>query len=551
MSHVPDIADGGRGRQIVAVAAAGIGQALATAMAAFATRDLFAALHGTAPPERLSLWLLFGGGVLLVVGRIAERGAAEWLGHGYAIALRRALYRHLARMSVSAVESRRSGALGLRFVGDLTAARNWAGLGLTRIVSSSFVIPGAALTLWSLNPDLAAVTLPPIGGALVVMALGLLVVERLHRRLRSRRASIALAMLERVPVAPELDLMGRTDRELARLDRDGASLRRRATIRRLVHTALRNVPEVGAALAATLLLASAVSSGAAAADVAAMLAVLGILAVPLRELGGIWDRRCAWRVAHGKLRNVLETPLADARGTSVRERRRRREAHGAARLAGPSLVFRDVGFRGMTLDFALRAGETASVGGSPGSGKSSLLALAAGLETPDAGSIERGGDATPEVVFVRGTSPVLQGSLRRALTLGVSPRPDDATIEAAAERFGLTEPLRRLGGLDGRVGEGGRTLSSGERLRLHLVRAALAQPELLVLDLPDMADPTLWEDVRHLLLDNPATVLVSDARDRLADVVDRRFSMEGGGLVETAADRSTAAARPAIQSRSS
>ena len=89
----------------------------------------------------------------------------------------------------------------------------------------------------------------------------------------------------------------------------------------------------------------------------------------------------------------------------------------------------------------------------------------AGLPTWD--KLFGGDGAWPLIAYVGPRSPILQGSLRRALTLGVSPRPDDDTIHAMAARFGLGALIERLGGLGGRVGESGRTLSDGSIRRIR------------------------------------------------------------------------------------
>lgn len=524
MSAVPGILAEERSRIIVLVVLAGIGQAAATGVAAFATRDLFGALHGAGSAAPAALALLGGAGVAVVLFRVLERTAAERLGQRFAIALRRTLYLHLARMPASEVARRRAGALALRFVGDLSAARNWVGLGLTRILSSVFVIPGAALALWLLNPALARMALIPIVTSLILMAAFSFGMEPLHRRLRSKRAGVAMAMLERAPVAPELDLMDRTGKELRRLDADGATLAGHSTTRMGLRMALRATPEAGAALAGVMILWTALRIGAPAADAAAMLAVVGILSMPLRELADVWDRWCAWRIAREKFTAVLAQPTAP----------RRRQARGGA----PAVRFDGVRFRGLALDFCVAAGETVRVEGPSGSGKSSLIGLLAGLEVPETGTIDFGGRETqPLTVHVGPHSPILQGSLRRALTLGVDKRPEDATIEAAARRFGLGPLIARLGGLDGRVGEGGRTLADGEKLRVNLARAALSAPDLLLIDFAGVgSDACLARAVEALLRESDATAFVTIAFSALSALAGRRIVLENGEVGNVAAE---------------
>ncbi len=219
----------------------------------------------------------------------------------------------------------------------------------------------------------------------------------------------------------------------------------------------------------------------------------------------------------------------------------------SSRSGPPPLRFEDVRFRDLVLDAAIAPGETAVVGGPAGSGKSSLLALAAGLETPEAGRVDFGArDKRPMTVYVGSRSPILQGSLRRALTLGISPRPDDAAVEARARNFGLGPLIERLGGLDARVGEGGRTLSDGETLRVHLARAELSAPDLLVVDAPGVgSDPELRRSFASLVRNGAATTLVAASEAAPWDIADRRLVMAKGRIIEPSAEAPAFEEQPA------
>jgi ABC-type multidrug transport system fused ATPase/permease subunit len=483
VSALPRPLGGGRGRGVALVAGLGVAEAAAIGVAAVATRDVFAALHDGAGPPVAALAVLAAAGAGVALLRAGSRTLAEALGQRYAMALRRALYRQLARLPASAVERRRAGAVGLRFVGDLSAARRWLSLGITRLASGAVVLPGAALALWWLDPRLALAAGPPVAASLVVMAGLALVFGRLHRRLRSGRARLAIDMMERAAVAPELDLLGRTSRELDRLDRAGRTVLggavRRAAAARLLHA----VPEIGAALAGVLLLWEAARAGLPAAEAAGALAVLAILALPLRDLAGVRDAHAAWGVARAKLADVLAAPGAE-RGRPLRG------GPCALRLGATRLAPGEVA--------AIEAGPRATA----------LIAAAAGLEpSVDVTTEER--ERPPLAAHVGPRSPVLQGSLRRALTMGARRRPDDAALERLARGFGLGR-LIDAGGLDLRVGEGGRTLHEGERLRALLLRAALREPDLLLIDRPDAAaDPEAVALIGRIARETGATALVA------------------------------------------
>ena len=532
MSAVPAIFGGGRARGVALVTASAVGQALAAGVAAFATRDIFYTLHhGEGQIAVLSLSLLLLAGLGVAVLRVYGRVWAEKLGQDYAIALRQALFRHLAYMPAGAVATRRTGALGLRFVGDLATARNWVGLGVARLIAAAVVLPAAAGVLLVMNPSLAVAALVPLAVSLALLGAVAYRLAPLHRELRKERANLAIDMMERVSVAPELLLMGRAGHELRNLNKRGGRLRTAAVRRIRGAAALKCVPEIGTAAAAAALLAMAFKTGAAPADAAAGLAVLGILVQPLRDLASVWDRRCAWLIARQKCETVLSTPpLEKAALGRVPER------EGPARLA-----FRDV-HKGALRRFSaeLEPGTKVAVLGANGTGKSTCLALAAGLEQSEGGTVEIDGidirafphsERQRAVVYIGPRSPILQGSLRRALTLGVEPRPKDAKIEATARELGLGPLLERLGGLDARVSEAGRNISSGEAQCIHLVRASLGRPRLLLLDETDgVLDRIGREALRRLMRSSEATTLYVTHDPNLARSADVLWYLENGSI---------------------
>ncbi|NJN46855.1 MAG: ATP-binding cassette domain-containing protein [Candidatus Competibacteraceae bacterium] len=180
--------------------------------------------------------------------------------------------------------------------------------------------------------------------------------------------------------------------------------------------------------------------------------------------------------------------------------------------------------------------------GGNGAGKSTLLSLAAGLEHAKTGQVTlnswdiralSSAERVKRIAYTGPRSPILKGSLRRALTLGIKPRPSDEAIERAARDFGLGQVIDRLGGLDGRLAEGGRNLSSGEARRIHLVRALLAKPQLLLLDEPD---DTLDVEGRALILrlvrETRATTLIITHDLPLARQADKLWYIQGGRLGE-------------------
>jgi len=534
MNRFPNLLGEGRARGVALVAATAVAQAIAAGVAAFATRDVFAAFATSQTTLPIgALVLIVAAGVVIAALRVVERTLGEGLGQDYALALRKTLFIHLSRMPAREVSRHRSGALALRFVGDLTAVRTWVGTGVTRMISVAIVLPGALVALVLLNPQLALAAAGPLLLSIILMTLLAPRLRPSHQRLRHRRARLAADMSERIPAAPELRLIGRISKEVKRLERNARSLRQAAIERTRCSALLRAVPDCGAALAGVLLLGTAFTVQAPPAEAAAALAILGIIALPLRDLANIWDRRRAWEVARDKCNAVLNAPILETvAGTLV------------PGIIGPThLVFDRVSAGALSgIQASAAAGEIIGIVGSNGAGKSTLLSLAAGLEHAESGCVLFNdsdiralspAERSKRIAYVGPRSPILKGSLRRALTLGIKPRPADAAIDSAARKFGLGHVIDRLGGLDGHLSEGGRNLSSGEARRIHLVRALLAGPQLLLLDEPDDAlDVNGRELVQQLIRVTRATTLIITHDLPLARQSHQLWYIHGGRLCE-------------------
>ncbi|MFD8453998.1 MULTISPECIES: ABC transporter ATP-binding protein [Streptomyces] len=190
---------------------------------------------------------------------------------------------------------------------------------------------------------------------------------------------------------------------------------------------------------------------------------------------------------------------------------------------------------------------TAVVGPS-GSGKSSLLAVAATLITPDAGTVTV--DGIPTTGLSRGEltalrrdrigivfqQPNLLPSLTAAEQLQVMAQIDGCKPRTAR---GRAMELLDAVGLAGQAGRRPHQLSGGQRQRVALARALMNEPTVLLVDEPTSAlDHERGAAVIDLITrlthqQASATVLVTHDRthltavDRVAEVHDGRLSLSG------------------------
>lgn len=208
-------------------------------------------------------------------------------------------------------------------------------------------------------------------------------------------------------------------------------------------------------------------------------------------------------------------------------------------LVGAAKVYRDaVALR--PTDLQLRRAQVHALVGLNGAGKTTLMRLALGISAPSSGrvllrdrDVSRMTSADWMGVGHLVDAPLAYAELTVAQNLVIAGRLaglDAVTARAAASR--LAEELLLTAWWSRRS----RTLSTGNRQRLGIAAALIADPDVIVLDEPTSAlDPAGVVLVRQLLLDrvrDGASVLVSSHHlDEVARIADEITVLNNGRII--------------------
>jgi ATP-binding cassette subfamily C protein CydCD len=248
--------------------------------------------------------------------------------------------------------------------------------------------------------------------------------------------------------------------------------------------------------------------------------------LPLRQVGAQYHAAAEGLAAAEEIFEVLETPVPASGSEAVPE--------GALSFEGVT-----VRYPGRSADavsdasFTVEPGETVALVGPSGAGKSTLLNALLGFVQPTEGRVRVGGVDLADVDLEQWRSRIAWVPQRPHLYAGTiaenvrlaRPDADDGAVRRALQDAGALEFVDALPeGMDTVLGEDGAGLSAGQRQRLALARAFLADRPVLLLDEPTAAldgatEAEVVTAVRRLAAGR--TVLLVVHRPALLEVADR------------------------------
>ncbi|MEU1227501.1 thiol reductant ABC exporter subunit CydD [Streptomyces sp. NPDC005828] len=259
--------------------------------------------------------------------------------------------------------------------------------------------------------------------------------------------------------------------------------------------------------------------------------------LPLRQVGAQYHAAAEGLAAAEEIFEVLEAPVRGA-GTGA--------VPASVRLELDRVTVRHAGRAEPSLDAAtltVEPGETVALVGPSGAGKSTLLDVVLGFAVPEkGGSVRVGGvdlgsldleEWRSRIAWVPQRPYLFAGTVAENVRLA---RPDasDAAVREALRDAGADGFVAGLSrGIETVLGEDGAGLSAGQRQRLALARAFLADRPVLLLDEPTAAldgvtEAGVVEAVRRLAAGR--TVLLVVHRPALLAVADRVVTVGGAGV---------------------
>jgi ATP-binding cassette, subfamily B, bacterial len=462
------------------------------------------------------------------------------LGNQMVYTLRRELFGHLQRLSLSFHSRARAGELLTKIASDTNALKDIFADSIVTVFSQLLTFAAMVVMMFLLDWRLTLVvlaTVPVLGANLVLLYRK---ARGIARRQRKKEETIAGRISEVMSSVPLVQAFGRERYEEERFGAESAAyLEESIRNDRIEAAAARAVEVISAAGTWIVVLFGSLAvlrGGLTIGVILVFVSYLNGMYRPIRNLAKLSTQLSKATVSAGRIAEILD------REPDIRDAPDAIEAGG---FRG-EVVFDRVCFGyegGETLrevSFRAAAGERVAVVGASGAGKSTLVSLILRLYEPSEGSISIDGVDIRRFTresLRREIGLVLQGSI----LFGTSVKENiaygklDATMDeivAAAKAANAHDFIQELPeGYDTILGERGSTLSGGQRQRLAIARALVRRASILLLDEPmtglDREAETRLEEALDRLMAGKTCILIT--HDLVAAAAaDRILLLEGG-----------------------
>ena len=412
---------------------------------------------------------------------------------GFVARLRHALLSHMTRLSYTEIDALGGSTMITRMTSDMNQVQTGLNLTLRLLLRSPFVVFGAMVMAYFVEPQAAlvfAVAIPVL--SIVVFGIMLLCMP-LYKRVQARLDGVLRQVRENLGGARVIRAFGREEAEgeIFAEKNDGLTVVQRRVGRIsallnpltfvLINAAVIWLMYIGALKVEHGLL----TQGA----VIALYNYMSQILVELIKLADLIITMTKSLACGKRIAAVLEIAPEPVIGNDLPVLE---EGEAAVRLQDASLIYRGAAGEAVSgVSFTAMPGETVGIIGGTGSGKSSLVSLIYRAYPASAGRVEiYGQDVSTysldalrnEIGLVPQKPQLFRGSIRDNLRVGKKDATDEEMWEALEQACAADFVKEKEGGLGYLLEANGRNLSGGQRQRLTIARALVRCPRILILD---------------------------------------------------------------------
>jgi ATP-binding cassette, subfamily B, bacterial len=465
----------------------------------------------------------------------------QWVMHD----LRRTLYHHIQRLSLTYHDHKKTGDLISTVTSDIDAIQDFISSVLLGMIVNTLTLVGMLAVMFYLNWRFTLIALSVAPVLFVVVYSFTRRIKQASRDVRKKEGEVVSVVAEVLSSIRVVKAFSREDYEQERFERQSLESVETALRARSLKAKLAPIVEVLVAVGTSLVLWYGVHlvlrGEMTTGSLLVFIMYLGKMYKPMRELSKMTDTLSKTVVGYERIQEVLDTE---------RDVRNMRGARRAPNFKG-AISFSHVNFNYakddrilQDVDFKIEPGQIAAFVGPTGAGKTTIASLVARFYDPVRGQVMIDGEdirhyklksLRRQISFVLQETLLFHAPVWQNIAYG-RPEASREEIIRAAKLASADEFIVRMPeGYDTMVGERGVTLSGGQRQRIAIARAIIREAPILILDEPSSgldaaSEEVVFEALAKLMEGKTAIVIAHRlATVRRADVI---FVLDRGKIVE-------------------
>ncbi len=441
---------------------------------------------------RMCALLVLLGAVGLVFSATAQYYAAV-ASVGFIARIRHALFAKIQSFSYTDLDRLGTSTLMTRMTADAGKVQNGLNLTLRLLLRSPFVVFGAMIMAFIVNPRPSvafAVAIPLL--SLIVFGI-MLITMPMYKRVQKSTDSVMSATRENLSGVRVIRAFRMEKSEIRDFDERNDRLTRLHKRVGMISTLMNPLTYVIINLAILWLVylgaieVDVTEGGFSQGEVIALYNYMSQILVELIKLANLIITITRALASADRIADVLDIPSTEVSG----DRTEGKDSEYAVEFNGAHLRYRGAGDESLSdVSFKVRKGETVGIIGGTGSGKTTLVNMIPGFYPATEGEVLIDGyDVSSytrdyigkKVSVVPQRAVLFRGTVRDNMRWR-KPDATDDEIWAALEIAQAREVVEGKGGLDAMIEEGGGNLSGGQKQRLTIARALVGNPDILILD---------------------------------------------------------------------
>ena len=481
-------------------------------------------------------------GVVGLISAVTAQYFAAKAAVGFCTRLRSALMRKLLGLSYTQIDHIGTSTMVTRLTSDVNQVQNGVNLTLRLLLRSPFVVFGAMVMAFTIDPQAALVFVAVIPLLCIVVFGIMLITMPLYKKVQSRLDSVTSATRQNLTGVRVLRAFCKERHEVEDFQERTQNLTdsqlqagRISAIMNPMTFAIINL----AVIALIQVGAIKVESGILTQGmVIALYNYMSQILVELIKMANLIITITKAVACGNRIGDVLELDTVSGNGGKY------------AQPIDGDVEFRDVSvkYAGASADalehisFVAQPGQTIGIIGGTGAGKTTLVNLIARLYHAGSGQVLIDGvdvetmapdELRSQIGIVPQKAVLFRGTIRENLCWGKADATDDELWEALDVAQAREIVKDKPGELDAMIQQGGTNLSGGQRQRLTIARALVRKPKILIMDdsasaLDYATDARLRMAIRGM--DNPPTTFIVSQRAASVRYADQILVLDDGGI---------------------